>query len=299
MRSAPASGLEAVGDDERGAAGGDHAHGLLHARLGGEVQVGGGLVEQQDRRVDEVGPGQAHQLALAGRQRPSPLGDPIAVAARQRGDDVVGADGPCRRLDLGVGGGRTPVGDVVAHRAGEQERLLGHVPEPAAVGAEVDLGQRHAVDQHPARGRVVEAGHQLHDRRLAGPRLADEGDGLAGADVEVDTPQAPRPSRAGYWNRTSSKRIAPDTATGTGCSGCGTLRRRGHQLVDPDRRRTRLLPGVEHLGELLDGREELVEVEDEGDQRTGGECARPRRVGYRRRARPRRPPPDRNSTNGK
>ena len=37
----------------------DDAHGPLHPGLGGEVEVGGGLVEQQDRRVDELGPGQA------------------------------------------------------------------------------------------------------------------------------------------------------------------------------------------------------------------------------------------------
>ena len=41
----------------------------------------------------------------------------VQVAAGQRGDEVVGADGPGRRLDLGVGGVGPAVGDVVADRA--------------------------------------------------------------------------------------------------------------------------------------------------------------------------------------
>ena len=71
----PAGGLETVGDHQRRAPCRDHPHRLLHAGFGGEVEVGGGLVEQQDRRVDEVGAGQADELALPGRQRPAALGD--------------------------------------------------------------------------------------------------------------------------------------------------------------------------------------------------------------------------------
>ena len=61
--------------------------------LGAQVEVRGGLVEQQDGRVDQQRAGQADELALAGRQRPAPLGDRVQVAAAQRGDELVGADG--------------------------------------------------------------------------------------------------------------------------------------------------------------------------------------------------------------
>ena len=70
-----AGGLQAVGDQDGGAAPGDQPHRLLHPGLGGEVEVGGRLVEQEDRRVDELGPGEGDQLALPGRQRAAPLGD--------------------------------------------------------------------------------------------------------------------------------------------------------------------------------------------------------------------------------
>ena len=49
-------------------------------------------------------------------------------------------------LDLGVAGVGAAVGDVVADRAGEQERLLGHDAELAPEGAEVEVAQVVAVD---------------------------------------------------------------------------------------------------------------------------------------------------------
>ena len=58
----------------------------------------------------------------------------VVVTAGQLGDEVVGPDGPRGGLDLVVAGVGTAVGDVVADRAREQERLLGHVAELAAVG---------------------------------------------------------------------------------------------------------------------------------------------------------------------
>ena len=112
------------------------------------------------------------------------------------------------------------VGDVVAHGAGEQERLLRHVAEPAAVRAEVELGERHAVDQHPARGRVVEAGDQLDDRRLAGAGLADQRHGLGRPGCRGRRRAAASSTALGYWKRTSSKRIAPRHGDRpTGCVG--------------------------------------------------------------------------------
>ena len=65
--------------------------------------------------------------------------------------------------------------------AREQERLLGHVAELAAERAQVDVAHGDAVDEHRAAVDVVEAGDQLHERRLAGTGLADQRDRLARA----------------------------------------------------------------------------------------------------------------------
>ena len=50
-------------------------------------------------------------------------------------------------------------------------------------------------------------------------------------------------------------------------------RRRGQQLVEPSQRDAGLDPLIEHTRELLQRVEELVEVEQEGDQQAGGERA--------------------------
>ena len=80
-------------------------------------------------------------------------------------------------------------GDVVAERAREQERLLGDDAELASERLDGDVAQVVAVDEDAALGRVVEAGDELGDRRLARARRADERHGLAGSDVEVDVAQ--------------------------------------------------------------------------------------------------------------
>ena len=61
-----AGGLEAMRDEHGGAAAGHQAHGALHSRRRRQVEVGGRLVQQQDRRADQQSPRQAQQLALSG-----------------------------------------------------------------------------------------------------------------------------------------------------------------------------------------------------------------------------------------
>ena len=58
-------GGEAVGDDEAGAPLHEHVQGPLDQLLGRGVHAGGGLVQDQDARVGDEGPGEGEQLALA------------------------------------------------------------------------------------------------------------------------------------------------------------------------------------------------------------------------------------------
>ena len=74
-------------------------------------------------------------------------------------------------------------------RAGEQERILQHDAELAAVVHEVDLAQVVAVHAHGALARVVEAADEPRERRLAAARHAHERDAAARRDVEVDAVQ--------------------------------------------------------------------------------------------------------------
>ena len=195
-----ARGLEAVGDQDRRTPSGDGRHRGRHLGLGRQVEVGGGLVEEQDHGVDQLGPGQRDQLPLTRRQRRAALRHGVVVAVVERGDEVVGADGAGGCLDLGIGRLRAAVGDVAADRAGEQERLLRHVAEPAAEVVEAERAQVVTVDGHRARVRVVEAGKQLEHGRLPGAGLADEGHRLVGATRR----SSPRIASGGRRRTTSS-----------------------------------------------------------------------------------------------
>ena len=86
-------------------------------------------------------------------------------------------------VEAGVGASEA---DVVDDRAGEQEGLLGHHRELLAQRSRGHLAQVEAVDAHRSGARVVEARQQLDDGRLAGPGRADQGDGGARSDGEVD-----------------------------------------------------------------------------------------------------------------
>ena len=68
----------------------------------------------------------------------------------------------------------------------EEEGLLGHDRDLVEEGAAFDVAQIDAVDLDRAAGRVVEAQHQIDQRRLARAGSADDGDDLAGRDREVD-----------------------------------------------------------------------------------------------------------------
>ena len=150
-------------------------------------------------------------------------------------------------LDLLVRCVGTAVGDVVADGPGEEERLLGHVPESPPVRVEVEVGHRDPVDEHPAGVGVVEARHQLHQGGLARAGLADQRDRLARCHLEVDAVQRlPSGTRVREVHVLEADR-ALERAGGHRRGGVGRGDRREHELVDLGHRRHRLLPLVEHL----------------------------------------------------
>ena len=85
-------------------------------------------------------------------------------------------------------------GDVVAHARREEERILGDDADLAAERAPRHVAHVDAVDQHASLAGVVEPRHERGERRLARAGGADQGDGAAGLDLEVD-PRQHRPRR--------------------------------------------------------------------------------------------------------
>ena len=168
--------LEVVGHQQGGEAQLPEEIEQLGAHLRARVGVEGGerLVEEQHGRVARHGPGQAHALALAARQAPRPR---------------VGQVGDAEPLQQLVGPRATGEGHVLAHgHVREQRVLLEHVPHPARLRGQVDapLGveERLVAERDPAGAGPHRAGDRPQHRRLARAGRADEGDGLALADLE-------------------------------------------------------------------------------------------------------------------
>ena len=117
---------------------------LLHLHVDGAR----GVVEDQDRRVDEQRAGDGDALALAARQRVAALADHGVVPLGQVTDEAGGTGRLGGRPDLVHGGIGPSVGDVLPDRHREEEGL---VEDDADVGAQAGEGQvAHvvAVDVH-------------------------------------------------------------------------------------------------------------------------------------------------------
>jgi hypothetical protein len=97
-------GRQAVGDQDRGAAGHQPLQRRLDLGLALGVERAGGLVEQQDRGVLQEGAGDGDALALAARQARPGLADDGVVALGQVQDEIVGGRLARRRLDLQLAG---------------------------------------------------------------------------------------------------------------------------------------------------------------------------------------------------
>ena len=83
-----------------------------------------------------------------------------------------------RRLELGLPRLRLAAGDILTQRRVEQEWLLADYGRLAAIVRQLDRSQVLPVEQDAAANRIVESHQQVHHRRLATARLADQGDRL-------------------------------------------------------------------------------------------------------------------------
>ena len=198
--------LGAMGDHEHRPAGahaldrrGDDRHAL-------GVEVGGRLVEDDERRVAQEGAGEPDPPALAGRERAPAVAEHGVVAGRQRRDERVRAGerrGGPHRVDRRA---RRAEADVVGDARPQQRGLLRHpgdVPAPRGrvAGREVD-----AAHGHPPRDGPQEPEQQRGGRALPRPARSDERDELARRRASGRTGRGPGPGRAGYANDTRSSR---------------------------------------------------------------------------------------------
>ena len=77
-----------------------------------------------------------------------------------------------------------PHGNVVAHRTGQQKRVLRHQPHIGAELVVAEVRQRNAIQRDAARLRRVEAQQQAQQRGLATAGVADQAIETTGWNVQ-------------------------------------------------------------------------------------------------------------------
>ncbi len=254
-----------MGDDQRGAAAVVLAQPVVDLRLHPGVDGGRGVVQDEHGRVADQGAGQGDALALAAGEGESLFADDGVVPLREPFDELVGAGDASGCPDLFAGGARYPVGDVGAHRVGEQQALLEDVADPGAQGGEGESAD--VVAAHPYRaGRyVVEAGQQGRGGGLPGAGRADQGEGLTGPDVQGEAVE----ERCGF--SVPEGDVVPADGRGlvrqlSGVGGVGDGRRLVDDLQDPFGACPGLLPDGEEGRHLADRGDEGAEVGGEGEE---------------------------------
>ena len=168
-----------------------------------------------------------------------------------------------------VGRVRTPEGDVVADRAGEQVALLRDDAELGAQRALRDPAQVVAVDQHAPAVGVVEARHQLGERGLAGAGRAHERQGLPRWHVQRDVLERRMLAVVGEGHVVELD-LAAQALELDRVRRVADLRLLVEQLEDLVERRHARLVGRVELGERLDRVEEALQVEDERGEHADG-----------------------------
>ena len=184
-----ADGRQAVSNNQAGASLHQLVQPFLNQYFTACIDVACRLVQDQDTRVGEQHAREGDELALAGRQGRSALLHHRVVPVGQFHDELVRVHGLRRRLDFLVGGVELAVADVLAHVAGEDERVLQHDAHLPAQAFQRDGTHVVAVDRHRAFGDVVETRQQVDDRGFAGTRRTDQRNRLAWLDMQVDQVQ--------------------------------------------------------------------------------------------------------------
>ena len=159
---------------------------LLNGLFAFQVHLAGGLVQDQDRRIAEYGPGKCDPLPLPARKPIAQCAGQGFVALRKFVfDEPVGMGlfgGLDHLLARGIGHAVT---DVIEDRVVEQRRFLGYKPDLAAQILYPHVGQSHAVQADFAGRGIGESGYQMRKRAFSRSVRAHDGYRFAEADVQI------------------------------------------------------------------------------------------------------------------
>ena len=165
---------------------GERRERLLHRVLGLVVQGRGRLIQDEDLRVLEKNTRDGYTLLLSARESRAPLPHLGLVAIGQRLDELrdVGLLGSA--LYLRQGRVRVAVGDVLGDGSVKEVDLLLHDANGLAQAPLRDRAHILPVDGDGAGIHVIEAREKRAGGGLATAGRPHQGNGLAGADVQVE-----------------------------------------------------------------------------------------------------------------
>ena len=184
-----AHGGEAVGDDQRCLAGHQAFEGVLDEAFAFAIERTGGFIEQQDGGIAQDGAGDGEALALAARQARAGFAEEAVDAIGELAQESVGMGGFSGGPDFGFGRVGAAIADVFEGAGGKDHGFLWHDGHAGADLFGVGGGERYAIEADLAFFRIVEALDKLEQRRFAGTRGADDGDGFARGDIEREIDQ--------------------------------------------------------------------------------------------------------------
>ncbi len=173
--------------------------------------------------------------------------------------------------DLLVRRVRLAEGDVLPDGHREDEDVLKHDADLAPQRAEGDVADIVPVDQDPALGDVVEAGHQLGEGGLTRAHEPHEGDLLPRPDAQGDVPQRLLGALVGEGDVLELDG-PPEPGQLEGVLRLGDIRAQVHDLEDAPGAGDGVLIELDEPGEHPHGADQLGEVGGEEDHLAYGEA---------------------------
>ena len=261
-----------MGDDKAGPAFHELVHGLLDRHLGSGVHGGGRLVENQDFRIRQEGPGDGQKLPLPLGDVGSALVELHVVAAGHSHDKSVGVGGLGGLHHLLVAGVKLTVADIVPDGAGEQPGVLQYHSDHGAEGFAVHVPHVDTVYGDASALHVVKTQNQIDQRGFTGSGGPHNGDLVSGTHMEIqvmDQQPVVGVSELYMVEVHISLRLFGEFL----CLDLGHLFLGIQEFKDSLGRRHGRLHDVGDVGNLVDGLGKLAQILDKGLDHADGEPA--------------------------
>ena len=158
----------------------------LKRLFGTSIDIRRGFVENQNARIGQQHSRERNQLALTCGKRGTTLLHHRIVSVRQIHNELVRMHRLRSRLDLGIGRIQLAVTNVLAHIAGENERILQHDAHLPTQRFQRDRTHVMPVNRNRPFCNIVKTRQQVDDRGFTGTGRADQRNSTAWLNMQID-----------------------------------------------------------------------------------------------------------------